>query len=66
MVDKERIEFLQWLDKSDTQVSEWEASFIESMLKWGDDVNLTPKRCDVIDKMMEKYGDGLRGGRRVK
>jgi len=52
--DDERSDFLKKLDKSDENVSDWEAQFIESNL---DREHFSPKQREIIDRMAEKYPD---------
>lgn len=49
-------EFLQMLDKSDVNVSDWEASFIESNMSRE---HFTLKQREAVMKMMEKYGQRI-------
>ena len=51
--DEEMVDFLQSLDNSDVEASEWEAEFIESNL---DAIAFSPKQRRSIMEMIEKYG----------
>lgn len=55
--DDVRANFLAALDRADVNVSDFEASFIESNL---DRFNFSPKQRIAIDKMMAKYADTIR------
>lgn len=50
--DDERCEFLDKLDKSPIEVSQWEAEFIDSTKTRRD---FTPNQRDAIDRMIRKY-----------
>lgn len=52
--DSDRAKFLEALDDSDENVSDWEAGFIESNIGRG---WYSPKVREIIDRMMEQYPD---------
>lgn len=52
--DQELLEILYEIDQKSGNVSQWEASFIESNLE-RDQASFSPKQRDIIYKMMEKY-----------
>lgn len=54
MTDIERADFLKSLDKSDHDVSDWEAQFIESNL---DRTSFSPRQRESIDQMIKRYPD---------
>ena len=62
--DEERLDFLKDLDKSVTkgvEVTDWEAKFIESQLKFFSEnpklkVTFSPGQRDAVTKMYLKYG----------
>ena len=58
MVDEDRISFLDDLDKSDVNVSGWEANFIDSVFERRQTIFSIDQR-KVIDDMMEQYGDKI-------
>jgi len=53
-------QFARALDESDIEVSDWEARFLDRVLKADD---LTGYDCDVIAELQDKYSDkiGYRG-----
>jgi hypothetical protein len=58
MSDMDRWEFLAALDRSDVNVTKWEADFIKSRLQWAR-AKFTPKQAEAIDKMIDKYGQRI-------
>ena len=58
MSDQDLLMFLIELDKSDLNVSKWEADFINSILERRQ-CRFTPKQQDVILKMMDRYERSL-------
>ena len=56
-VDLERVKFLQKLDKSDVDVTDWEAQFIASTLE---KTFFTPKQREVVDKLIDRYGSRIK------
>ena len=54
--DDIRANFLAALDRSDIDVTDWEANFLDSCL---DRFNFTPRQQAAIDKMMTKYEDKI-------
>jgi hypothetical protein len=55
MSDQERMDFLRALDRAEFEVTDWEASFIESQLKRSGQILFTPKQRECIDLMVSKY-----------
>jgi hypothetical protein len=53
------LSLLSELDAMSTQVNQWEAQFLENVLeraeRYGEQIRLTDKQCDVIEQMKEKY-----------
>lgn len=54
MSDQDMLLFLIELDKSDLNVTKWEADFMASVLERRQ-VQFTPRQRSAIVKMMEKY-----------
>ena len=54
--DTERNEFLNELDNSPIDVTDWESKFIESNI---DRMHFSDRQRVTVDKMIEKYGDRL-------
>lgn len=54
--DEDLVDFLQTLDDSDVEVTEWEAKFISSNL---DAIAFSPKQRESINQMIEKYGQRI-------
>lgn len=52
LTDNERLDFLKRLDAALLEVTDWEATFIESCLKRS---SFSPKQQDAIDKMIKNY-----------
>lgn len=50
----EYMNILRDIDNGNKQVSDWEATFIESILK-RNPASLSPKQIDVIIRMKQKY-----------
>lgn len=51
--DSELRHFLEMLDASDVNVTDWEATFIESNLQRE---HFSAKQREIVMKMIEKYG----------
>jgi hypothetical protein len=58
--DQDRMDFLRDLDKADFDVTDWEASFIDSQLKRTGEISFTPKQRECIDLMVSKYQDRIK------
>lgn len=59
--DSERLEFLKRLDASeDIEVTDWEAKFLESAMKWHTGAILfSDRQREVIAELFRKYGGDL-------
>ena len=59
--DRVRADFLFDLDEAAVEVSDWEAEFIESNLRYEETTRVwfSDKQRLVIDKMMDKYESKL-------
>lgn len=58
VTDKDCHDFVRSLDDSDrVEVSDWEAKFLESALRWTG--VFTAKQSDAITRMMIKYADRI-------
>lgn len=51
--DEEMVDFLQALDSSDVEATDWEAKFIASNL---DAIAFSPKQRESVLEMINKYG----------
>lgn len=51
--DEDLVDFLQSLDKSDVEVTDWEAKFIASNI---DAIGFTERQRESITAMIERYG----------
>jgi hypothetical protein len=56
-VDAERAAFLRKLDKSDVEVTDWEARFIEVCM---DKERFSPAQRDSVDRMIDKYASRVK------
>ena len=54
MTDEVRRSFLDSLDESEAGETDWEANFLDSTMERE---TFSPKQREVIDRMIEKYGD---------
>jgi DNA-binding ferritin-like protein (Dps family) len=54
LTDEDRISFLDDLDKSDVNVTEWEANFIDSVFERRQET-FSDKQREAIDRMMKQY-----------
>jgi len=54
--DSELRHFLEMLDASDVNVTDWEANFIESNLQRD---HFSAKQREIVMKMIEKYGQRI-------
>jgi hypothetical protein len=58
LTDEDRFSFLDDLDRSDLDITEWEADFISSIFERRQET-FSFKQREVIDKMIEKYESRL-------
>jgi hypothetical protein len=55
--DADRVAFLNALDMADFEVTDWEAQFLESNTERQ---VFTPKQREVIDGMIQRYGERIK------
>jgi hypothetical protein len=60
LADRERIEFLQALDRAAVHVTEWEAQFIKGFVD--EPKPLSPRQREIVDKLRTQYAGQVRSG----